>query len=123
MILFKINSQTLSKNPSTMKNGKTKIQKSDRTMDGTLVVDIIAYKDTVTFTWDFLSNDDLKVLINEITAKALCTIEYKDVKLTTDSSELKTIVAQPGDISYAPHYDYATDSIIWKSVSLTFTER
>lgn len=122
MIFFKINSQPLSKNPSSVKNGITKIQKQDRTMDGTMVVDIIAYKNTVTFTWDLLSDADLRKLVTEISGVSFCEIEYQDAQ-SIDSSHLFHIYAYPGDISYQPHYDYASDSVVWKSVSITFTER
>lgn len=122
MIFFRINSEQLSKNPSSVKNGRTKIQKQDRTMDGTMVVDIIAYKNTVTFTWDVLSDADLRKLLTEITGVSFCNIEYRDAQ-SVDSTQLFQIEAFPGDISYQPHYDYASDSIVWTSVSITFTER
>lgn len=122
MIFFKINSKTLSKNPTTYKSNKTKVQKSDRTMDGTLVVDIITHKDTITFTWDYLPDADLRLLIKEVTAKSFCTIEFLDAQSEV-SGALRSMVAQPGDISYTPYYDYASDSILWKGVSVAFTER
>lgn len=121
MIIFKINSQSLSKNPSTMKAGLTKIQKTDRTMDGTLVTDIIAYKNTLTVTWDFLRDADLRSLVSELKIRAFCTIEYQDPQ-SSDIKNLRTMTAQAGDLSYQAHYDYGLDEIVWKSVSITFTE-
>lgn len=44
MIFFKINSKTLSKNPTDIEHGKLTLQNADRTIDGTLAVDIIAVK-------------------------------------------------------------------------------
>lgn len=121
MNVFKINSQSLSKNPSSMKSGLTRIQKTDRTMDGTLVTDIIAYKNTITVTWDFLQDADLRALVSELKIRAFCTIEYQDPQ-SSDISELRTITAQPGDLSYQAHYDYGLGEIVWKAVSVTFTE-
>ena len=44
MVLLKINSKTLTKNPSAINQSKVVISQSDRTINGTLVVDIIADK-------------------------------------------------------------------------------
>ena len=44
---FKINSKTLSKNPTSITHSQTKVQSSDRTMDGTMVIDIIAIKKVI----------------------------------------------------------------------------
>ena len=117
-VFFKINSKTLSQNPTSISNNVTNIQKAERTMDGTMVIDVIATKDVITANWNFLSAEDMKKLQDEIKSSGFCTIDYYD---PTDG--MKNIVAQPSGLKYAPHYDYATDSIIWKDISVSFTER
>lgn len=119
MVLFKINSKTLSRNPTEINQSKYKLQKTDRTIDGTLVADIIAVKNKVSFTWDFLTSSDLKKLIDEVNADTFPTIEYTD----PDSTILKQITGHADDISYIPHYDSRTGTITWKEVKATFEEK
>lgn len=119
MVLFKINSKTLNRNPTEINQSKYKLQKTDRTIDGTLVADIIAVKNKVSFTWDYLTTADLKKLIDEVNADTFSTIEYTD----PDSTTLKQITGHADDISYMPHYDNRTGTIIWKEVKVSFEER
>lgn len=119
MVLFKINSKTLSRNPTEISQSKYKLQKTDRTIDGTLVADIIAVKNKVSFTWDYLTTADLKKLIDEVNADTFPTIEYTD----PDSATLKQIAGHADDISYIPHYDSRTSTIIWKEVKVSFEEK
>ena len=118
MILFKLNSKTLCRNPTEINQSKYKLQKTDRAIDGTLVADIIAVKNKVSFTWDYLTTADLRKLIDEVNADTFPTIEYTD----PDSSTLKQITGHADDISYRPHYDSRT-GIIWKEVKVSFEEQ
>ena len=113
MIFFKINSKTLSKNPTDIENGKMTLQNAERTIDGTLSVDIIAVKDKVTFYWDYMTDIDFKKLKGEIEQRAFATIEYYD-------ESYKSVTANAEDISYSPYYSKGT--LIWKDVSLSFVE-
>lgn len=122
MILFKINSKTLERNPSSIEQGKFKLQKTDRTINGTMVVDIIAIKNKVTFKWDYLSDSDLRKLVAEIEAISFPVVEYTDPKATTPNT-LQSIIADTSEINYKPHYDNRTQSIVWKDVSVSFLER
>lgn len=119
MVLFKINSKTLNRNPTEINQSKYKLQKTDRTIDGTLIADIIAVKNKVSFTWDYLTRADLKKLIDEVNADTFSTIEYTD----PDSATLKQITGHADDISYMPHYDNRTGTIIWKEVKVSFEEK
>lgn len=119
MVLFKINSKTLCRNPTEINQSKYKLQKTDRTIDGTLVADIIAVKNKVSFTWDYLTTADLKKLIDEVNADAFPTIEYTD----PDSTTLKQITGHADDISYTPHFDSRTGTIVWKEVKVSFEEK
>jgi len=119
MVLFKINSKTLSRNPTEISQSKCKLQKTDRTIDGTLVADIIAVKNKVSFSWDYLTSTDLKKLIDEVNADTFPTIEYTD----PDSAILKHIMGHADEVSYIPHYDNRTSTIIWKEVKVSFEEK
>jgi len=118
-IYFKINSKTLTKNPTSISNSVTNIQKAERTMNGEMVIDVIATKDVITVNWDYLDNNDMKKLQDEIKASGFCTIDYYD----PSEEGLKNITAQPTGLKYAPYYDYSTDTIIWKDISVSFTEK
>ena len=113
MIFFKINSKTLTKNPSNIEHGKITLQNADRTINGTLAVDIIAVKNKITFFWDYLSDTDFKKLKGEITNGVFAVIEYYD-------DVYKTITANCNDISYKPYY--SKGNIIWKDIKVSFVE-
>ena len=117
---FKINSKTLSKNPTSITHSQTKVQSSDRTMDGTMVVDIIAIKKVINVEWKILSKEDMFKLATELESGNFVTIDYID---TSISNETKTIVALPGNLAYSPYYDFATDSVVWRDVKISFTEK
>jgi len=119
MVLFKINSKTLSRNPTDISQSKYKIQKTDRTIDGTLVADIIAVKNKVSFTWDYLTTADLRNLIDEVNGDSFPLVEYVD----PDSGNLIQIMAHGSEVSYIPHYDSKLATIIWRDVKIAFEER
>ena len=121
MIFFRVNSKALSRNPTSVEHGKQKLQNSDRTIDGTLVIDLIAVKDKVTFSWDYMRDSDLRILMVEVQNTAFCTVSYFDSSAAENT--MKTITAAPDDISYAPFYNSRTASVMWKDVSISFIER
>lgn len=122
MIIFKINSKTFDRNPTSITQSKTKILNKDRTLDGTMVVDIVAIKDVINVEWSVMYNADFRKLINEISISGFCTIDYFDGDSTTTTT-MKSITAMPSDITYEQFYDYLTNMIIWKNVKVSFTER
>ena len=115
MIFFKINSKTLSKNPTDIEHGKLTLQNADRTIDGTLAVDIIAVKDKVIFYWDYMTDTDFQKLKGEISRTAFAVIEYYD-----ENNIYKTITANVNDITYSPYY--SKGQLIWKDVKVDFVE-
>lgn len=119
MVLFRINSKALTKNPTTISQSKYKLQKTDRSIDGTLVADIIAIKNKLSITWDYLSTADLKKLIDEVNGDSFPMVQYKD----PDGEELKQIIGHGGEISYAPHYDTRSKTIMWKDIKVSFEEQ
>ncbi|MEG2457212.1 MAG: hypothetical protein RSB08_05280, partial [Clostridia bacterium] len=65
MVFFKINSKTI-KQPTEIALSSEVLDKAERTMDGTMVVDIIGSKDKVDVSWDYMTSADLKLLAQEI---------------------------------------------------------
>ena len=95
------------------------LDKSERTADGTLVVDIIGTKRKVDANWEYLSAEDMMTLQKETGGGAFTELTFHD----NDTGELVTIAARSDGITYMPHYDWARGRIMWKSVSLSFKER
>ncbi len=122
MILFKINSKVLSRNPTSIEQGKFKLKQCDRTINGTMVMDIIAIKNKITLKWDYMSDGDLRKLLAEIEQVSFPTIEFTDPK-SSNPNTLLAIIADISDIDYKPHYDGKSESIIWKDVKVEFVER
>ena len=92
---------------------------SERTADGTLVVDIIGTKRKVDANWEYLSAEDMMTLQKETGGGAFTELTFHD----NATGELVTIAARSDGITYMPHYDWARGRIMWKSVSLSFKER
>lgn len=121
MIFFKVNSKTLSKNPSSITHSKTKIQNNDRALDGTMVIDIIAIKNIVNVGWDFLTDADMKKLSAEVSAGNFVSIDYWDNE-TESPGMMKNILAVAENFTFSPIYNYTTSSIVWKDVKISFVE-
>jgi hypothetical protein len=119
MIFFKINGKVLSRNPKEIEHGKFKLQNNDRAIDGTMVVDIIAVKNKISFSWDYLSQADMKTLTDELSTSTFSQLQYRDV----NSESITEITAYAEDITYKPHYDYRTSIILWKDVKVGFMEK
>ena len=116
MNFIKINGIMLSREPTSVEQGKTKLKKENRTIDGTLVVDIIAIKNKVKVTWDYITSEDMARLQSAIAKSDFVEVEYND------SNGMMTINAESGDLTYTPHYDNRTSTVIWKGVSVEFVE-
>jgi len=119
MIFFKINGKMLSRNPKDIEHGKIKLENTDRAIDGTMVVDIIGVKNKISFSWDYLSQADMKTLTDELSANTFSQMQYRDV----NSENIIEITVYAEDITYKPHFDYRTGNILWKDVKLSFEEK
>lgn len=116
MNFIKLNGWSLSKEPIKIEQSKSKLKKEDRTIDGTLVVDIIAIKDKVKIEWDYLSSIDLEKLQGLLRETAFVNLEYFDGKTT------RIIKAETDELRCVPYYDSRTKDILWKNVVMTFNE-
>ena len=117
MVYFKINSKSLTKNPTAIEHGKQIIQNSDRTIDGTLAVDIIAVKNKITVTWSYMTEADFNKLTAELNQSSFPTVECYDA-----NNLLRTFTVILSDLTYSPHYFSPTQGLIWKDVRATFIE-
>lgn len=118
MEFFRINSKLI-KSPTSISLSYENLDKSERTMDGTMVVDIIGKKRKVSVSWEYLSKEDMAMLSTEIKASAFSTITFVD----NQTGGSITIAAKASDLDYSPHYDWVNSKIMWKSVNISFIER
>ena len=68
-----------------------------------------------------MSDADLRKLAAEINKDTFATVDY--VTGDTTTQVMKTIITNCESISYSPHYDSRTQSLMWKDVKISFIER
>lgn len=115
---FKINSKKV-KAPTELSQSFEVLDKTERTMDGTMVVDIIGQKRKIEVSWEYMSQTDLALLVKETKSGSFVTVHYND----PETGELSSMTARARDLTYQPYYDWAKGQLIWKSVSVGFVER
>ena len=64
MDFFSINGKSI-KAPTEMTISPEHLDKAERTMDGTMVIDIIGTKKKVDVSWEYLTKEDMKTLATE----------------------------------------------------------
>lgn len=118
MEFFSINGKSI-KAPKEMTISPEHLDKAERTMNGTMVIDIIGTKKKVDVSWEYLSKDDMKILATESGSDKFSEISFHDEK----TGELIQMTAKAESLTYTPYYDWVKAQLIWKSVSVTFKER
>jgi len=118
MIFFQINGRSVA-SPKDLSHSYVELDKMERTMDGTMVVDIVGFKKKIDVSWDYLTKEDMLILNTEIKQNSFVTVSYQDTLLGT----LSTFTAKPQGFSYSPGYDWVKDKVIWKNVSVSFEEK
>lgn len=116
MKFIKINGWSLSREPTSIEQSKVKLKKEDRTIDGTLVVDIIAVKDKIKVQWEALTSEDLAKLQEILHDTRFVTIEYNDGNI------FKKTEVETTELRYTPYYVSSTKTIIWNNVVMEFNE-
>ena len=66
------------KAPSEITVSPENLDKAERTMDGTLVVDVIGTKRKVDVKWEYLSKEDMTILANATKDSAFTMITFHD---------------------------------------------
>ncbi len=118
MEFLKINGKTI-KAPTEITISPEILDKVERTIDGTMVVDIVADKRKVDVSWDYLSKEDMTLLVKQISEDKFAEISFHD----NITGEIVTMVARSEGLTYQPYYNWSKSKIMWKGVSISFSER
>lgn len=118
MVFIKINSKSI-KQPNEITLSFESLDKFERTMDGTMVVDLIGKKEKVDVRWNYLSDTDMKMLSNEVKGGSFVSVDY----CSAENTPMKTIIARATDLQYMPYYDWARKRLMWQNVFVSFSER
>lgn len=92
------------------------INNSERSIDGTMNIDIVARKVSLEIEWSVLRADYMSV-VNKI---AESTGVYEVTFISPETSLPKTIIAYVEDFSCTPFF--VGSQLQWKNISLTLTE-
>jgi hypothetical protein len=105
------------KTPSELKVGRFDLTKSNRTAYGKMMMELIATKRRVDCVWKMLPDNDLKLIIDTITAnKPFFLLEYPDAGGT------KTMTCYAGDI-VTSLWHTKNGVRYWEEVSIGFIEQ
>lgn len=118
MDFFKVNGKKI-KAPTDITISPELLDKAERTVDGTMVVDVVATKRKVDVSWEYLSKEDMTTLTKTIGIDKFVTISFHD----NGTGSLITMTARSEGLTYQPHYDWAKAKIMWKQVSVSFVEK
>lgn len=118
MVFFKINGKVL-KSPTEIAMSQEILDKTERTINGTMVVDIIGTKRKVDASWDYLSKEDMATLKQATSGNTFAAISFYD----NTTSTMVTMDARTDGVTCQPHYDWSKGKIMWKSVTVSFREK
>lgn len=118
MEFFRINGKAF-KSPAEISISPEHLDKAERTMDGTMVIDVIGTKKKVDVSWKYLSKEDLQILSSETGSDRFSDISFHN----KETGELETIQARAENLTYMPYYDWSKEKLMWKSVSISFKEK
>lgn len=118
MEFFRVNNTKI-KAPTELTVSPEMLDKAERTVDGTLVVDIIGTKRKVDVSWEYLSKEDMTNLTKAIGGDKFTEIEFRDIV----TGNMVTMTARSEGLTYQPHYNWAKGQLMWKSISVSFTEK
>lgn len=118
MVFFKINNKEVA-SPKEINISYEVLDKTERTLDGTLVVDVIAKKKKLDISWEHLTKEAMAMLVAEVNTNTFQDIAYRD----TLTGELTTLVGKVKDFSYSPGYDWVHNKVRWQSINLSIVEK
>ena len=105
------------KTPSELKIGRFDITKSNRAASGKMMMELIATKRRVDVVWKMLPDNDLKLIVDTITAnKPFFSLEYPDAGGT------KTMTCYSGDI-VTSLWHTKNGVRYWEEVTIPFIEQ
>lgn len=97
--------------PSTVSPSTTIKRNTERSLGGTLNVDIVYEKATVDITWDFLTQAEFDNILNEFPKDRI-------ISVSLFGKPAKDYYVE--SISYNPFY--RNDELCWQSLSISITE-
>lgn len=104
-------------NPAEITVGRFDLTKSGRTASGKMVMEVIATKRRVDVVWKMLPDNDLKAILDTITAnKPFFSLEYPD------AGGSKTMICYAGDIATSLWHTKGGVRY-WQEVSIPFIEQ
>ena len=122
--------------PSDIQFGKERICKEQRALDGTMIIDMIAVKNSLEVVWDIMGDSDLKTLKNTVESVGNTFFDmeikmrpaevYKDASTGTpqigqESAEVFKGKVYLSDLSYVPYF--INGGFAWKDVSMKVVEK
>lgn len=114
---MKINGVTI-KTPTELKVGSFLITKSERTADGSMVMDIIAEKRRLDCSWSLITAADFQQILSLLRGQAFHAIIYPDPEL----GEETTITAYRGDTG-SEVGQQISGTRYWREVQIALIER
>jgi len=118
MDFFKINRKAV-KSPTSIEHSFEVLDKAERTMDGTMVVDVVGKKMNLSVSWDYLLDADMRLIASELNSSTFVEVTFNDKQ----TGELVTITGHPKSFKYSPAYDWVHNKVMWQNISVTFEER
>ena len=118
MEFFRVNGVKI-KAPTEITISPENLDKAERTMDGTMVVDVIGTKRKIDVNWEYLSKEDMTTLAHATRNSVFTVVTFHD----KHTGELITMTARGEGLTYSPHYNWAKGTLLWKSVAISFKER
>lgn len=103
--------------------GKERITKEQRSMNGLMIVDVIAIKDTIELSWNFMKISTLNQIKKIVENYEQIFFDVEITMTESGSSKQHTInkTVFLSDITYVPYfYD---NGLIWRDIVIKFTEQ
>lgn len=105
--------------------GKERICKEERSMNGTMIIDLIAIKDTYELSWNIMSIETLEKIskLVDIGGENAIFVELI-IEMAVSGTNKRHIIRKVvylSDIAYTPYF--YNQGFMWKDVMLKFTEK
>lgn len=119
--------------PSDIQFGKERICKEQRALDGTMIIDMIAVKNSLEIVWNLMGDTDLKMLKKavesvdntffdmEIRMKSADIVEKGELNEEQENDVAFNGKVYLSDLSYVPYF--INGGFAWKDVSMKVVEK
>ena len=97
------------------------LKNEERSINGTMNVDIIGRKHKLTVNWTVLQSAPMQTLMRLVSAAQTYTVEYCDASGDASAPHKRTLTAYISAFTYTPLF-IDDDCLRWQDVSLELTE-